>query len=50
MPYPGIAAAKPIAFAHGTTVMGEYGAGTMEELQLFYALAISTLWEAGTYA
>ena len=34
---PGIAAAKPIAFAHGTTVMGEYGAGTMEELQLFYA-------------
>ncbi len=34
---PGIAAAKPIAFAHGTTVMGEYGAGTMEELQVFYA-------------
>jgi len=34
---PGNAAAKPIAFAHGTTVMGEYGAGTMEELQVFYA-------------
>jgi hypothetical protein len=34
---PRIAAAKPIAFAHGTTVMGEYGAGTMEELQVFYA-------------
>ena len=33
----GIAAAKPIAFAHGTTVMGEYGAGTMDELQVFYA-------------
>lgn len=33
----GSAAAKPIAFAHGTTVMGEYGAGTMEELQVFYA-------------
>ena len=29
--------AKPIAFAHGTTVMGEYGAGTMTELQAFYA-------------
>ena len=34
---PGIAVAKPIAFAHGTTVMGEYGAGTMEEVQVFYA-------------
>jgi len=32
-----IATAKPIAFAHGTTVMGEYGAGTMEEVQVFYA-------------
>ena len=31
------AAAKPIAFADGTTVMAEYGAGTMRELQLFYA-------------
>jgi len=29
--------AKPIGFAHGTTVMAEYGAGTMEELQVFYA-------------
>jgi hypothetical protein len=31
------AAAKPIAFAKGTTVMLEYGAGTMNEAQLFYA-------------
>ena len=31
------AVAKPIAFADGTTVMAEYGAGTMEELQVFYA-------------
>jgi hypothetical protein len=29
--------AKPIAFAGGSTVMAEYGAGTMEELQFFYA-------------
>ena len=29
--------AKPIAFANGTTVMAEYGAGTMQELQVFYA-------------
>jgi hypothetical protein len=29
--------AKPIAFANGTTVMAEYGAGTMRELQVFYA-------------
>ncbi len=29
--------AKPIAFANGTTVMAEYGAGTMTELQVFYA-------------
>jgi hypothetical protein len=34
---PGFAAAKPIAFAHGTTVMAEYGAGTMQEAQVFYA-------------
>ena len=34
---PVISGAKPIAFAHGTTVMAEYGAGTMEELQVFYA-------------
>jgi hypothetical protein len=31
------AVAKPIAFADGTTVMAEYGAGTMTELQAFYA-------------
>jgi hypothetical protein len=29
--------AKPIAYSQGTTVMAEYGAGTMEELQIFYA-------------
>lgn len=29
--------AKPIAFAQGTTVMAEYGAGTMTEVQAFYA-------------
>lgn len=29
--------AKPIAFAGGTTAMVEYGAGTMEEAQIFYA-------------
>jgi hypothetical protein len=31
------AVAKPIAFADGTTVMAEYGAGTMREIQIFYA-------------
>jgi hypothetical protein len=31
------ASAKPIAFADGTTVMAEYGAGTMTEVQAFYA-------------
>ncbi|MBF6025157.1 hypothetical protein IU514_14080 [Lysobacter niastensis] len=31
------AAAKPIAFAKGTTVMAEYGAGTMNEVQVFHA-------------
>ena len=31
------AEAKPIAYAHGTTVMAEYGAGTMTEVQAFYA-------------
>lgn len=35
---PCISHAKPIAFANGTTVMAEYGAGTMKELQLFHAL------------
>ena len=34
---PCVSAAKPIAFANGTTLMAEYGAGTMKELQLFYA-------------
>ena len=29
--------AKPIAFADGTTVMAEYGSGTMTEEQIFYA-------------
>ena len=33
----GTAMAKPIAFAGGSTFMAEYGAGTMEELQYFYA-------------
>jgi hypothetical protein len=32
-----MASAKPIAFADGTTVMLEYGAGTMLEAQAFYA-------------
>jgi hypothetical protein len=31
------AQAKPIAFADGATVMAEYGAGTMTEVQAFYA-------------
>jgi hypothetical protein len=31
------AIAKPIAYAEGTTVMAEYGAGTMVEAQVFYA-------------
>ncbi len=29
--------AKPIAYAHGTTAMAEYGAGTMTEVQVSYA-------------
>ena len=29
--------ARPIVLADGTTVMGEYGAGTMTEVQAFYA-------------
>ena len=37
MAWPLSAWAKPIAFADGTTVMLEYGAGTMKEAQLFYA-------------
>jgi hypothetical protein len=35
--YAPAAFSKPIAFAHGTTVMAEYGAGTMNEAQVFYA-------------
>jgi len=31
------ATGKPIAFSDGTTVMAEYGAGTMKEAQVFYA-------------
>lgn len=34
---PGLLLAKPIAYQGGTAVMGEYGAGTMQELQAFYA-------------
>ena len=34
---PVVAYSKPIAFAEGTTVMLEYGAGTMVEAQIFYA-------------
>lgn len=39
------AAAKPIAYADGTSLMFEYGAGTMEEAQAFYAP--SYRWSAG---
>lgn len=39
------AMAKPIAFAKGRTVMTEYGAGTMNELQMFYAPRY--WWSAG---
>jgi hypothetical protein len=35
--YSASAPAKPIAFADGTTVMAEYGAGNMTEAQVFYA-------------
>ncbi len=38
-------AAKPIAYADGTTVMAEYGAGTMNELQVFHAPRY--WWSAG---
>lgn len=34
---PFAATAKPIAFARGKTLMFEYGAGTMNEAQFFYA-------------
>ncbi len=33
----GQAHSKPIAYADGTTVMAEYGAGTMNEIQVFHA-------------
>jgi hypothetical protein len=36
-------AAKPIAFAKGKTVMVEYGAGSMNEVQAFYA---PTYWSS----
>jgi hypothetical protein len=39
------ASAKPIAFADGTTVMAEYGAGTMKEAQIFHAPRY--FWSAG---
>lgn len=42
---PLVAMAKPIAYANGTTVMGEYGAGTMNEVQVFYAPRY--WWSAG---
>ncbi len=32
-----VAEAKPIAFAEGTTVMAEYGGGTMTEIQAYYS-------------
>ena len=32
-----MARGKPIAYAHGTTVMAEYGTDSMSELQVFYA-------------
>ena len=38
-----LAMAKPIAFARGKTVMAEYGAGTMNEFQAFYA---PTYWSS----
>jgi len=42
---PAAVAAKPIAYQGGTALMGEYGAGSMQELQLFYAP--SYRWSAG---
>ncbi|MGH8051787.1 MAG: hypothetical protein ACREPB_14100 [Arenimonas sp.] len=39
------AEAKPIAFAKGSTVMLEYGGGTMNEIQAFYAPKY--WWSAG---
>ena len=45
---PGLAAAKPIAFADGWTVMAEYGTNTMREAQVFYAPAY--WWSGGLAA
>lgn len=42
---PVAAMAKPIAYANGTTVMAEYGAGTMNEVQVFHAPRY--WWSAG---
>ncbi len=42
---PAVAVAKPIAYQGGTAVMGEYGAGTMQEFQVFYAP--SYRWSVG---
>jgi hypothetical protein len=42
---PVAATAKPIAYANGTTVMAEYGAGTMNEVQVFHAPRY--WWSAG---
>ena len=42
--------AKPIAFADGTTVMAEYGAGTMTEIQGFYAPTFRYSFGAGHLA
>ncbi len=39
------AAAKPISFARGSTVMAEYGGGNMAEVQAFYAPKY--WWSAG---
>ncbi|TAJ50778.1 MAG: hypothetical protein EPN60_06970 [Nevskiaceae bacterium] len=42
---PAVVFAKPIAYQGGTAIMGEYGAGTMQEVQAFYAP--SYRWSAG---
>ncbi len=42
---PAAVSAKPIAYEGGTAVMGEFGAGTMQEFQAFYAP--SYRWSAG---
>jgi len=44
---PFVADGKPIAYAHGTTVMAEYGAGTMAEAQVFYAPRYNMSFGAG---